>query len=116
MRSFWDLRMPFGFTSRRFQAATRRLLPVAGLAGLILGLCQPMPAEAASRIKDIADFEGVRENQLVGYGLVVGLNGSGDSLDKAVFTRESLIGMLERMGVNARDVEDRKSTRLKSSH
>src|SRR3989304_4644969 len=59
----------------------------------------------AERIKDIAAFEGVRENQLVGYGLVVGLNGTGDSLDKAVFTRESLIGMLERLGVNARDVD-----------
>lgn len=60
-------------------------------------------ADAQSRIKDIVDFEGVRENLLVGYGLVVGLNGTGDSLNSAVFTRESLIGMLERMGVNARD-------------
>src|SRR3546814_12694029 len=40
---------------------------------------------------------------LVGYGLVVGLNGTGDDLDSAVFTRESLIGMLQRLGVNARD-------------
>ncbi|HEV8388691.1 MAG TPA: flagellar basal body P-ring protein FlgI [Dongiaceae bacterium] len=62
------------------------------------------PAAATSRIKDIADFEGVRENQLVGYGIMVGLNGTGDDLKKkAVFTRESLIGMLERLGVNARD-------------
>jgi flagellar P-ring protein FlgI len=59
--------------------------------------------DAASRIKDIADFEGIRENMLVGYGLVVGLNGTGDSLNKSIFTRESLIGMLERLGVNARD-------------
>ena len=62
------------------------------------------PAFAESvRIKDIADVEGIRENQLVGYGLVVGLNGTGDKLDSAVFTRESLIGMLERLGVNTRD-------------
>nr|WP_284735754.1 flagellar basal body P-ring protein FlgI [Dongia deserti] len=61
------------------------------------------PAAATSRIKDIADFEGVRENQLVGYGIVVGLNGTGDDLESAIFTRESLIGMLERLGVNARD-------------
>ena len=61
------------------------------------------PAGAASRIKDIADFEGVRDNMLVGYGLVVGLNGTGDTLNQAIFTRESLIGMLERLGVNARD-------------
>ncbi len=60
-------------------------------------------AEAQSRIKDLANFEGVRDNLLVGYGLVVGLNGTGDDLDSAVFTRESLIGMLQRMGVNARD-------------
>jgi len=60
-------------------------------------------AMAASRIKDIADFEGVRDNMLVGYGLVVGLNGTGDTLNQAIFTRESLIGMLERLGVNARD-------------
>jgi flagellar P-ring protein precursor FlgI len=58
---------------------------------------------ADPRIKDIADFEGVRDNMLVGYGLVVGLNGTGDSLGSAIFTRESLIGMLERLGVNARD-------------
>jgi flagellar P-ring protein precursor FlgI len=62
-----------------------------------------LPAGAASRIKDIADFEGVRDNMLVGYGLVVGLNGTGDSLNRSIFTRESLIGMLERLGVNARD-------------
>ncbi len=55
------------------------------------------------RVKDIADVEGVRENQLVGYGLVVGLNGTGDKLDSAVFTRESLVSMLERLGVNTRD-------------
>lgn len=61
------------------------------------------PAAALSRIKDIADFEGVRDNLLVGYGLVVGLSGTGDSLNNAIFTRESLIGMLERLGVNARD-------------
>ncbi len=58
---------------------------------------------AQVRVKDIADVEGVRENQLVGYGLVVGLNGTGDKLDNAVFTRESLVGMLERLGVNTRD-------------
>jgi len=61
------------------------------------------PAAAASRIKDIADFEGVRENLLVGYGLVVGLNGSGDTLSKSPFTQQSLVAMLERLGVNTRD-------------
>lgn len=58
-------------------------------------------AHAQSRIKDIIDVEGVRDNMVVGYGLVVGLNGTGDDIDSAVFTKESLIGMLERLGVNA---------------
>ncbi len=75
---------------------------VAALAVGVVAAALAQPA-AASRIKDIADFEGVRENQLVGYGLVVGLNGTGDDLDSAVFTRESLIGMLDRLGVNARN-------------
>ena len=59
-------------------------------------------AEAESRIKDLADFEGVRENLLVGYGLVVSLNGSGDSLTNSAFTKHSLLGMLERLGINTR--------------
>lgn len=80
----------------------RALLLAASLLAATLGM---MPAEAfgASRIKDIADFEGVRDNMLVGYGLVVGLNGTGDSLTNAPFTKESLTGMLERLGVNIRD-------------
>lgn len=55
-----------------------------------------------TRIKDIVDFEGVRDNQLVGYGLVVGLNGTGDSLNSSPFTEQSLISMLERLGVSTR--------------
>jgi flagellar P-ring protein precursor FlgI len=62
------------------------------------------PLEARSRIKDIADFEGVRQNKLIGYGLVIGLNGTGDSLNSAPFTQQSLIAMLERLGVNTRDI------------
>ena len=68
---------------------------------LATGLAQP--SFAASRLKDIVDIEGVRENQLIGYGLVVGLNGSGDSLRNSPFTRQSLEAMLERLGVNTRD-------------
>ncbi len=83
----------------------RRRLLRAAAAALCVALCAGAagPAAAQSRIKDIADFEGVRDNLLVGYGLVVGLNGTGDSLNTSVFTRESLIGMLERLGVNARE-------------
>ncbi len=59
-------------------------------------------ASAASRIKDLANIEGVRQNQLIGYGLVVGLNGTGDTLNNIPFTRQSLQAMLERLGVNIR--------------
>ena len=55
------------------------------------------------RIKDISRFAGIRDNQLVGYGLVVGLNGTGDTLASSPYTKESLTGMLERLGVNIRD-------------
>lgn len=61
-------------------------------------------ASAASRIKDIVDFEGVRENQLIGYGLVVGLQGTGDSLNNSPFTKQSLQTMFEMLGkLNIRD-------------
>lgn len=72
------------------------LLATATLAGFA------STADAQSRIKDIASIEGVRTNQLVGYGLVVGLNGTGDSLRNAPFTRQSLEAMTERLGVNIR--------------
>ena len=54
------------------------------------------------RIKDIVHVEGVRSNMLVGYGLVVGLNGTGDSLRSSPFTKESMVGMLDRLGVGTR--------------
>ncbi len=83
----------------RARTVTSRL---AALVAVFL-LALPAPAHAQSRIKDITDFEGVRDNLLVGYGLVVGLNGTGDDLNSAPFTRESLIGMLQRLGIAARD-------------
>jgi flagellar P-ring protein precursor FlgI len=80
------------------------------VAALLLSLLAPMiagSALAASRIKDIVEVEGVRDNQLIGYGLVVGLQGSGDSLNNSPFTRQSLQAMLERLGVNVRDANMR---------
>jgi flagellar P-ring protein precursor FlgI len=62
-------------------------------------------SHAESRIKDIADFEGVRDNMLMGYGLVVGLNGTGDKLKNNEFTSQRLIAFLERQGVNTRGTE-----------
>jgi flagellar P-ring protein precursor FlgI len=81
----------------------RRALPV--LSALAIALAIAIAAlgavEAASvRIKDIVNVQGVRGNDLVGYGLVVGLNGSGDSLRSIPFTEDSLINLLERLGVN----------------
>lgn len=70
---------------------------------VVLALAFQGPAMAKSRIKDVVEFEGVRENLLTGYGLVVGLNGTGDNLRNAPMTRQSLEAMLERLGVNTRD-------------
>src|ERR1700742_4502454 len=74
-----------------------------GAALAVLAL-SAMPAGATSRIKDLASIEGIRQNQLIGYGLVVGLNGTGDTLNNIPFTKQSLQAMLERMGVNIRGV------------
>jgi flagellar P-ring protein precursor FlgI len=57
---------------------------------------------AFSRVKDLVDIQGIRDNQLIGYGLVVGLNGTGDSLKNAPFTQLSIQTMLERMGTNTK--------------
>ena len=73
-----------------------RLLTALALACLCFG------ASAAVRIKDVTTLQGVRDNQLVGYGLVIGLSGSGDTLRNSPFTEQSLQAMLEQMGVNVR--------------
>ncbi|MFZ3247604.1 MAG: flagellar basal body P-ring protein FlgI [Pseudolabrys sp.] len=74
----------------------------AACFAVILALCVPVSGGATSRIKDLANIEGVRQNQLIGYGLVVGLNGTGDTLNNIPFTKQSLTAMLERLGVNIR--------------
>ncbi len=81
---------------------------------LALVTCVAFAASAAqateARLKDIITFEGVRTNMLMGYGLVVGLNGTGDKLQNNAFTEQSLIAFLERQGVNTR------GTNLKSKN
>jgi flagellar P-ring protein precursor FlgI len=72
------------------------------LVALVAFGCAVSTATATSRIKDLANIEGVRQNQLLGYGLVVGLNGTGDTLNNTPFTKQSLQAMLERLGVNIR--------------
>jgi flagellar P-ring protein precursor FlgI len=81
------------YSARVFELACAALLALA---------LSVIPAGATSRIKDLANIEGVRQNQLIGYGLVVGLNGTGDTLNNIPFTKQSLQAMLERMGVNIR--------------
>lgn len=84
-----------------------RMKTIIGKLVLILVTCclSLSPAHAV-RIKDIADIKGVRHNQLVGYGLVVGLNGTGDSGD-SIFTNQSVSALLEKMGVTVQpeDIE-----------
>jgi flagellar P-ring protein precursor FlgI len=86
-----EQRMSSVYSARVFQVVCAALLALSATS-----------AGATSRIKDLANIEGVRQNQLIGYGLVVGLNGTGDTLNNIPFTKQSLQAMLERMGVNIR--------------
>lgn len=79
----------------KFLSAGLQLLAVALIGALLMAL--PVRAE---RIKDLASVQGVRTNQLIGYGLVVGLDGSGDQTTQTPFTVQSLISMLGHLGVN----------------
>jgi flagellar P-ring protein precursor FlgI len=90
---------PAAFPVSRIRVRWRIIACVA----LSVFLADTGAALASSRIKDTVDFEDVRDNLLVGYGLVVGLDGTGDTLNNAPFTRQSLIAMLERLGVNTRN-------------
>ena len=82
----------------------RRLPPLAWLArSALLALCavlQLAPEAHAARVKDLANVQGVRNNQLVGYGLVVGLDGTGDQTTQTPFTTQSLMSMLSNLGIN----------------
>ncbi|MCA0372800.1 MAG: flagellar basal body P-ring protein FlgI [Proteobacteria bacterium] len=86
------------YMKKAAKIAFQYLLVLVTLIGFV-----PFNAMAQSRIKDLVSVEGVRENQLVGYGIVVGLQGTGDGLRNSPFTRQTLDAMLERMGVNTRD-------------
>ena len=82
-------------TSRRFRAPLCRRCCAVVAAAVIMAFA--VPAQAV-RIKDIATFSGVRDNQLIGYGLVVGLQGTGDKKD-SVFTLSSMKNMMDKMGI-----------------
>lgn len=74
------------------------------MAGAICSLLLVLPPAAAApaRIKDIVNVEGIRDNILIGYGLVVGLNGTGDKLGSNPYTEQSLVSFLDRLGINIR--------------
>ena len=69
------------------------------LLGFALVIAGSIDSARAERVKDLATFGGVRSNQLVGYGLVVGLDGTGDRTTQAPFTTQTLVNMLERLGI-----------------
>jgi len=76
----------------------RKLLVATALLASA-ALWWPSPSQAAMRLKEVASVQGVRTNQLVGYGLVVGLDGTGDQTTSTPFTTQSLTALLQQMGV-----------------
>jgi len=88
--------LAFNIASRRFS-----MTPLVRLLSLVMLCLLPWQAQG-ERIKDLADIEGVRGNALIGYGIVVGLNGTGDSATSSPFTVNSITAMLEKLGVNIR--------------
>jgi flagellar P-ring protein precursor FlgI len=82
-------------TSDRIVRAALALATLAASAAL----WWPWPAEASQRIKEVAAVQGVRSNQLLGYGLVVGLDGTGDQTAQTPFTQQGLTSMLQQMGI-----------------
>ena len=79
--------------------AARRLAP---LVALFAALCTALPAQAV-RIKEVASVQGVRSNQLTGYGLVVGLDGTGDQTTQMPFTTQAMSNYLQQMGISLSD-------------
>ena len=86
------------FSAHKLYAASR-IVAVVGLSAICLLSSVFWSAAFAERIKDLASIQGVRDNQLLGYGLVVGLDGSGDQTTQTPFTIQSTISMLANMGV-----------------
>ena len=96
MRAMRDMRERG--TERKSGASSWWRVAVAGTLALAAALTNAEARPQLARIKDVATIEGIRDNQLVGYGLVVGLRGTGDS-SQTVFPAQTLISALERMGI-----------------
>lgn len=77
------------------------------LLAILLTCAASIGLAAQTRVKDIATLQNVRENQLIGYGLVIGLQGTGDSLRNSPFTEQSMRSMLDRLGINVRGASPR---------
>jgi flagellar P-ring protein precursor FlgI len=90
-------------TKRSIKQTLKEMMTLGMIAMALFAVSTFAAHASTSRIKDIVQIEGVRDNLLVGYGLVIGLNGTGDTINNSPFTQQSLIGMLERLGVNVRD-------------
>lgn len=103
----YHLLMSCVFSRKGAEFVASLLFLIAGLMVLMIALTAfSRPAHAVpSRIKDIVSVEGVRDNILVGYGLVVGLNGTGDKTNNSVFTEKSLKAYLTRLGLNPGDTQ-----------
>lgn len=89
---------------KMFGKQLSRLLPTFAFIFVIIPAvvnCQQTDADLSVRVKDLADIEGVRGNQLIGYGLVVGLNRTGDKVQQNLYARQTLQNLLERMGISA---------------
>ncbi|MEM0908932.1 MAG: flagellar basal body P-ring protein FlgI [Pseudomonadota bacterium] len=88
----------------RFVPRLRTIIIAAGCLATLTAGTPGDPGGVGTRIKDITTVQGVRDNQLIGYGLVIGLPGTGDTLRNAPFTEQALKSMLDRMGVAVRGV------------
>ncbi len=84
---------------RRFCGWATRAAVFLSLSSAVTSLQAADPPDHGIRLKDLVSIEGVRENQLIGYGLVVGLNGTGDR-QQTLFPAQSLVNLLQRMGVS----------------
>src|SRR4029079_10048259 len=101
-RATWHaVRIEIGSQTSHWGAVMTKALRAVCLV-VILAIRVQIEDGAISRIKDLTNIEGVRQNQLLGYGLVVGLNGTGDTLNNIPFTKQSLPAMIERLCVNIR--------------
>jgi flagellar P-ring protein FlgI len=86
------------FPKKIFALLLKHKCEIIGL--MLLSLCMVVPNANAERLKDISTIQGVRSNQLIGYGLVVGLDGTGDQTTQTPFTVQSILSMMQQMGVS----------------